>query len=357
MSEDTGAARTRQTRVVWMAVAAVVALAVAFGGGATWARGRPPFIAAAPSCWGVDLSALFPHRATSTQDITPYGGTTPECRIMVGVDRGRKVDDSSDVFYADLDVLDTDSSDGGWSNDGLTGDLSPLGPGLTGMADDRDAWVELPRACFAEGVYDDSAPDVVRLSYRPRASILPVDDDGANGDGDLRMAKAAVALANRAASSLHCEGTLPKPTLPAAEHHASGMSSPDRCGLPASALPAKTNPRGAYRADGRSVSVCTLNSDVGRVDLITLSADRGLSRTFSGVAKTYGPGRLLAPRDAGYAGRNLATVELTCGKQDVAFVARDQDDGSYDAARVLAAYVAVQSPRFGCGKNPVRVSG
>jgi hypothetical protein len=31
------------------------------------------------------------------------------------------------------------------------------------MADDRDAWVELPRACFATDPYDDSAPYVVRL--------------------------------------------------------------------------------------------------------------------------------------------------------------------------------------------------
>jgi hypothetical protein len=354
---DPGSIPAGRRWTVW-AVAAVVALAVAFGGGATWARGRLPFTSGAPSCWGVNLSSLFPHRATSTQDVRPYGDTTPECRIMVGVERDRKVDDTSDVFYADLDVLDRDSADGGWSQDGLTGGLYPLGPGLTGMADDRDAWVELPRACFATNRYDDSAPYIVRLSYRPRASILPVDDDGANGDGALKMAKAAVRLANRAASSRHCAGTLPEPTLPAAEHAASETSARDACGLPASALPAKVDLRGEYRATGRSVSVCTLISDVGDLDLITLSGDLGLSRSFDGVAETYGPGRLLVPGRTGYGGTNLATADLDCGKQYVTFVARDRDDiGGFDAARVLAGYAAAQGPRFGCGKNPVRVSG
>lgn len=108
--EDTQTVQVRRRWIVW-AVAAVVAVAVAFGGGATWAKGRLPFTSAAPSCWGVDLSALFPHRATSTQDIAPYGDTTPECRIMVGVDRGRSVDATSDVFYADLDELDSDSAE------------------------------------------------------------------------------------------------------------------------------------------------------------------------------------------------------------------------------------------------------
>jgi hypothetical protein len=355
--EDTQAVQVRRRWIVW-AVAAVVAVAVAFGGGATWAKGRLPFTSAAPSCWGVDLSALFPHRATSTQDIAPYGDTTPECRIMVGVDRGRSVDATSDVLYADLDELDSDSAGGGWSHDGLRGGLYPLGPGLTGIADDQDAWVELPRACFATDPYDDSAPYVVRLSYRPRAAILPVDDDGASSDGALQMARAAVALANRAASSLDCAGTLPSPTLPASEHFSSPTSPRDSCGLPASALPAKVDVRSEYRATGRSVSVCTLVSDVGDLDLITLSGDLGLSRTFHGLARTYGPGRLLTPHGAGYAGTNLATADLRCGKQDVTFVIRDQDDiGGFDAAHVLAAYAAAQGPHFGCDKDPVRVSG
>ncbi|MGW7524716.1 hypothetical protein [Streptomyces sp. NPDC054783] len=71
-----------------------------------------------------------------------------------------------------------------------------------------------------------------------------------------------------------------------------------------------------------------------------------------------GHGRLLTPRNGGYAGSQQAEVPLRCGERPVTPVARNRDDGDgFDAARVPAAYAAAQGPRLGCGRRPVRVSG
>lgn len=124
------------------------------------------------------------------------------------------------------------------------------------------------------------------------------------------MAKAAVALAGGAASSLDCKARLPQPTLPGAVQP---TSEPGRqCDLPTSVLPPNAYVEQETRATGRSVSVCTLHGGGGGLDVITISDDPGLAETFTGPARTLRSGRLLTPQYDGYAGNQEAEVHLLC---------------------------------------------
>lgn len=330
-------------------------------------------------CWNAltarDLRGLWREdlalRGADTPVSRPDGGAPAAdgtCRVSAMTDSGGAPVEKARLTVRLRQLNSVRSAeDAAWPDRFLTPGMTPLGKGLTGMADGAHAWVALPEQC-ADDVLSSAGPSVVELD---RGLVAPA-RNLERRPRDI-LARAAVRLANGAMRAMDCDGTMPLPDGLPAPSRPRTADADKLCGVRGLRTPDAKGATGA-KGDGRDAWIETATSAPGvlrscalgepdpagdpKLRLMTVEdprlADLVSSSRLTEGAWEYGPkGRALLRGD-------LAVYKTSCLNGSVVFLVRNAEterltSGAVgdDARSLLSRYAAAESTRLGCG--PVTV--